>query len=94
MKSRELIMLLLILWGLLITPMVLADLNAGLVAYYPFNGNAQDMSGNGNHGTVRGAMLTTDRFGNTQSAYSFDGVMIILMSKVLVGTVTFLSWFG
>lgn len=74
MKSRELIMLLLILWGLLITPMVLADLNAGLVAYYPFNGNAQDMSGNGNHGTVRGAMLTTDRFGNTQSAYSFDGV--------------------
>ena len=24
----------------------------GLIAYYPFNGNANDESGNGNHGTV------------------------------------------
>ena len=46
----------------------------GLVAYYPFNGNANDESGNGNHGTVNGATLTTDRFGNTNSSYSFDGV--------------------
>lgn len=28
------------------------DLGNGLVAYYPFNGNANDESGNGNHGTV------------------------------------------
>jgi hypothetical protein len=53
---------------------VLADLNDGLVAYYPFNGNAQDESGNGNDGTVHGATLTEDRFGNKGSAYSFDGV--------------------
>jgi hypothetical protein len=46
----------------------------GLVAWYPFNGNANDESGNGNHGTVNGATLTTDRFGNANSAYSFDGV--------------------
>lgn len=46
----------------------------GLVAYYPFNGNAQDESGNGNHGTVNGATLTTDRFGNSGRAFSFDGV--------------------
>jgi hypothetical protein len=46
----------------------------GLVAYYPFSGNANDGSGNGNHGTANGATLTTDRFGNTNSAYSFDGV--------------------
>ena len=46
----------------------------GLVAYYPFNGNANDESGNGNHGTVKGATLTTDRFGNANSAYNFDGV--------------------
>jgi len=45
-----------------------------LVAYYPFNGNANDESGNGNNGTVEGATLTTDRFGNPDSAYSFDGV--------------------
>ena len=50
-----------------------ADLTAGLVANYPFNGNANDESGNGNHGTVNGAVLTTDRFGNTGRAYEFDG---------------------
>jgi hypothetical protein len=29
----------------------------GLVAWYPFNGNANDESGNGNNGTVNGAWL-------------------------------------
>ena len=47
----------------------------GLVAWYPFNGNANDESGNGNHGTVNGATLTTDRNGNINSAFSFDGVV-------------------
>ncbi len=46
----------------------------GLVGYWPFNGDANDESGNGNNGTVNGATLTTDRFGNNNSAYSFDGV--------------------
>ena len=46
----------------------------GLVAHYPFNGNANDASTNSNDGTVNGATLTTDRFGNANSAYSFDGV--------------------
>jgi len=46
----------------------------GLVGWWPFNGNANDESGNGNNGTVNGASLTTDRFGNANSAYSFDGV--------------------
>ncbi len=50
------------------------SLNNGLVAYFPFNGNANDESGNGNHGTVNGAILTTDRFGSSGKAYSFDGV--------------------
>ncbi len=45
----------------------------GLVAYYPFCGNAQDQSGKGNNGTVNGATLTTDRFGNANAAYSFNG---------------------
>ena len=36
----------------------------GLVAYYPFNGNANDVSGNGNNGTVSGATLTADKDGN------------------------------
>ncbi|MBN1184131.1 MAG: hypothetical protein JXB49_17700, partial [Bacteroidales bacterium] len=46
----------------------------GLVAYFPFNGNANDETVNGNHGTVSGALLTSDRFGNPNSAYSFDGI--------------------
>ena len=50
-----------------------ANLQQGLVAFYPFCGNANDESGNGNNGTVNGATLTTDRFGNANSAYSFDG---------------------
>jgi len=51
------------------------DPDDGLVAYYPFNGNANDESGNGNHGTERGGVsLTADRLGNANSAYSFDGV--------------------
>jgi len=41
----------------------------GLVGWWGFNGNAQDGSGNGNHGTVNGATLTTDRFGNQNGAY-------------------------
>jgi hypothetical protein len=44
-----------------------------LILYHPFNGNANDESENGNDGTVVGATLTTDRFGNANSAYSFDG---------------------
>jgi hypothetical protein len=46
----------------------------GLVAWYPFNGNANDESGNGNNGTVDGAVLTTDRFGNNNSCYQFNGI--------------------
>ena len=45
----------------------------GLIGYWPFNGNANDESKNSNHGTVTGASLTTDRFGNADAAYAFDG---------------------
>jgi hypothetical protein len=44
----------------------------GLVGWWPFNGNANDESGNGNHGTVNGATLTADRFGNANMAYYFS----------------------
>ncbi|PQJ09298.1 hypothetical protein CJD36_018795 [Flavipsychrobacter stenotrophus] len=46
---------------------------SGLVAWYPFSGNANDYSGNGNHGVNYGATDATDRFGNANSAYDFDG---------------------
>ena len=47
--------------------------SAGLVGSWPFNGNANDESVNNNNGVVFGATLTTDRFGNPNSAYNFDG---------------------
>jgi Concanavalin A-like lectin/glucanases superfamily/Secretion system C-terminal sorting domain len=57
------------------------SLSNGLVAYYPFNGNVNtngdviDESGNAikNNGKNNGAILTTDRFGNANSAYEFNG---------------------
>ncbi|MBI4661234.1 MAG: right-handed parallel beta-helix repeat-containing protein [Verrucomicrobia bacterium] len=45
----------------------------GLIAYLPFNGNANDESGSGHNGIVNGATLTTDRFGQPNRAYQFDG---------------------
>ena len=50
-----------------------ASADAALVASYTFTGNANDTSGNGNHGSVFGASLTTDRFGNPDMAFRFDG---------------------
>jgi hypothetical protein len=65
--------------GLCMTANLMAQLPSyvptnGLVGWWPFNGNANDESGNGNNGTVNGATLTTDRFGIANKAYSFDGV--------------------
>jgi hypothetical protein len=48
------------------------SLSTGLSAWYPFCGNANDLSGNNRNGTVSGATLDMDRFGNPQSAYSFN----------------------
>lgn len=46
----------------------------GLVGWWPFNGNAQDGSGNGRHGNVLGPVLRPDRFGIPNRAYYFDGI--------------------
>jgi hypothetical protein len=46
----------------------------GLVGWWPFNGNANDESGNGNNGTVNGATLTADRFGIVDKAYYFSSI--------------------
>ena len=45
-----------------------------LQAWYPFNGNANDVSGNGHDGTADSAYLTTDRCGDPNSAYYFNGL--------------------
>ena len=46
----------------------------GLVGYYPFDGNANDQSGNGNNALVYGAQLATNRFGRWLDSYSFTAV--------------------
>jgi hypothetical protein len=70
---KKLVFSVLISLNVLCSPLWAQIPSDGLVAWYPFNGNANDESGNGNHGTVNGATLTTDRFGNANGAYSFDG---------------------
>ena len=72
----------------------------GILGWWPFNGNANDESVNGNNGTVNGATLTTDRFGNANSAYSFDGVndnILVQMNSTLAPSgkqnYTYSLWF-
>jgi hypothetical protein len=73
----------------------------GLVAYYPFNGNANDESGNGNNGIVGNIpynpVLTEDRFGAANSAYVFDGVddfihVLDNSSLDITGGITLVAW--
>lgn len=70
----------------------------GLVAYYPFNGNANDESGNGNNGTpYGGATLVTDRNGHPNEAYSFDGTSGYIetnldVQPIAMPTTTWSAW--
>ena len=69
----------------------------GLVGYWPFNGNANDESGNGNNGTVNEAVLTSDRNGYTNSAYSYDGLNDYIQvphssSISITGDITMSAW--
>ncbi len=70
------------------------SLKEGLVAYYPFNGNAKDESGNGNDGEINGATLDTDRNGESNSAYQFDGKSWIDIGNIIqnYGNCTFSAW--
>ena len=54
----------------------------GLLAYFPFNGNAQDESGNGRDGVVQGAVLTTNRLGQGNQAYAFNGASQIQVNDL------------
>lgn len=73
------------------------SLPSGLIAYYPFNGNAIDSSGNGLNGSVFGATLANDRFGNPNSAYSFNGttnyIVVANNSKLNAYPISVSCWF-
>jgi hypothetical protein len=49
------------------------NLSKGLMAYYPFNGNAKDATDHDNDPVFNNASLTADRKGNAKSAYHFNG---------------------
>ena len=52
-----------------------------LVGWWPFNGNANDLSINANNGTVISSSLTTDRFGSANKAYWFNGLLITNVNR-------------
>ena len=70
-------------------------LKEGLVAYYPFNGNAKDESGNGNDGEIRGAKLVEDRYGIAARAFNYpdDGSILIKdHTSLRPGLITLSAW--
>jgi len=76
MKQKSLLLTIAVLLGLRITATAQTPPTyvptEGLAGWWPFNGNANDESGNGNNGTVNGATLTEDRFGQSANAYFFQ----------------------
>lgn len=68
---KKLIALIATTMVLVFTTAASADLLDGLVGYWPFDGDAKDYSGNGNHGITHGVSLTSDRDGNSSKAYYF-----------------------
>jgi hypothetical protein len=71
-------------------------LGTGLVAHYAFNGNAEDISGKGRHATVSGAKPTSDRKGQSEGAYLFDGSDDLIYLNTATGltnnNLTYAAW--
>ncbi|MBN2520193.1 MAG: LamG domain-containing protein [Bacteroidales bacterium] len=89
MKKRSYLIL---IFSLLISLNLFSQPTDGLVGYWPFNGNAYDESLNSNNGSVNGATLTVDRFGNENSAYSFDGNSYINFNVLELPIYTICIW--
>ncbi|HYK44742.1 MAG TPA: LamG domain-containing protein [Parafilimonas sp.] len=62
------------------------SLDSGLIAYYPFTGNANDASGNNFDLTVHAAALTNDRNGSANKAYHFNGIDATMDVPAFAGT--------
>jgi hypothetical protein len=74
-----------LLVGLLFSFVALAQpafLKEGLVAYYPFNGNANDESGNGKNGQLNGVQFANDRYGSGTSSAAFDASKYIGLPEI------------
>ncbi len=78
-------------------------IDPSLEAYYPFNGNANDESGNSYHGQLGDnsdsetfPILTPDRYGNADKAFIFDGNDYIALNKYVtynsISEITVCAW--
>jgi hypothetical protein len=78
-------------------------MDPSLEAFYPFNGNANDESENSYHGQLGNNVntstfptLTTDRYGNADKAFSFDGDDWIALDKYVtpnsISEITVCAW--
>jgi gliding motility-associated-like protein len=97
-KQSKVLFLIIALCAIFSSGFTQVNLTNGLVAYYPFNGNANDASGNNHTGQlINGPTLTTDRFGNANSAYSFDGIddyiKVLDNGAFSTGNFTLALWF-
>jgi len=66
----------------------------GLLAWYPFNNNGLDSSGNNNNGIIYGPTATTDRFNHANQALLFSGnnQYISVANDVYSSNLTLSSW--
>jgi len=93
MKKIFTILIAFILCGSIIKAQV--NLQNGLIANYPFNGNANDISGNAFNGNIYGASPTSDRFGNANGALSFNGIDNYITANINVyQQITFAFWYN
>ena len=66
-----------------------------LIAYYPFNANANDVSGNNHNGKIVGTLTsTTDRFNNSNSAYKFGSgyIQVPTLDTLKYKPITYSAW--
>jgi hypothetical protein len=97
MKTNKLLLLAIILIGFNVSAQLPGYVPSnGLVGWWPFSGNADDLSPNVYNGMISGVTPTVDRFGNPNSAYSFDGVndqIVINAANIGSGDFSISGWF-
>ena len=77
---RKILTILLLSYSTLIFAQAPSD---GLIAYYPFNGNSNDLSFNENHGVINGAVPDTGHTGILNSSYNFENGYIELNNSII-----------
>jgi len=82
--------------GLTIGGLKKGIVGSGLVGNYPLNGNAINLVNSASNGIVSNATPTTDRFGNNNSAYSFNGttshISALTSFGIDTGSMTIMCW--